>query len=46
LLLGALADGLLELHEAALAGLDGAVGDFGVEREGGGAFFVGVAEDA
>ena len=46
LLFGALADGLLELHQAALAGLDGAVGDSLVEREGGGAFFVRVIEDA
>src|SRR5208337_1823928 len=46
LLLGALADGLLELHQAALAGLDGALVELAFEREGGGAFFVGVAEYA
>ena len=46
LLLGALADGLLQLHQAALAGFDGALGNFAVERKCARAFFVGVAEDA
>ena len=46
LLLGALADRLLQLHQVALAGFDGALGDFGVERECARAFFVGVVEDA
>ena len=42
------ADFLLELHQLAAAGFDGALGDFecGGEVEGLGAFFVGVAEDA
>ena len=40
------ADLLLEAHELAAAGFDGALGDLGVEVEGLGAFFVGVAEDA
>jgi hypothetical protein len=37
---------LLQAHELAAAGFDGALGDFFVEREGARAFFVGVAEDA
>ena len=42
------ADLLLELHQLAAAGLDGALGDLecGVEFEGFGALFVGVGEDA
>ena len=42
------ADLLLELHQLAAAGLDGALGDLelGGELEGGCAFFVGVGEDA
>ncbi len=42
------ADLLLELHQLAAAGLDGALGDLecGVELEGLRAFFVGVGEDA
>jgi hypothetical protein len=44
--LGFGADLLLELHQLAAAGFDGALGDFGVEFEGGCAFFVGVGEDA
>ena len=46
--LGLRADLLLELHQLAAAGLDGALGDFelGVELEGFGALFVGVGEDA
>ena len=46
LLLGALADGLLQLHQAALARFDSAARNFLVERNCSRTFFVGVVEDA
>jgi hypothetical protein len=46
LLAGFAADFLLQAHELAAAGFDGALRDFFVEREGASPFFVGVAEDS
>src|ERR1700759_1310290 len=46
LLLGALRYFLLQLHELALAGLDGAFWELGVEIVGFRTFFIGIVEDA